>query len=438
MAVEILVDAEQSNSYIDEVLHRRFGSWNGSDRDRRFAQELAYGTTRWRGKLDFMIAGQYNGQFHKAEHLVKMLLRSGLYQMLMMDSVPGPVAINETVELAKKFGRRKVAGLINGVLRSVKRNMQGIQEEILSLDDVKRISVAQSHPEWLVSRWVDRYGKEGALQLCLWDNQSQKVTLRINTEQISVSEFMELLIKQNIVHQRSKLLSEFIILRQAQDVLWNEEVFRPEWYAVQDQAAGLTSLLVEPENGEAVLDCCAAPGGKSTYIAQRFPEADILAYDSDKNRLEKVQSLVKRLHQPNVQIETADATEYDFPVTDWALLDVPCTGTGVLGKRADARWRRRPEDIPRMVETQSAILRNIARSVKPGGVLVYSTCTLEPEENWGVVEKFLEENPNFRIIPIPDMIPERFQDEKGAVMVLPHVHNMDGAFAVRIQRENEQ
>jgi len=221
-------------------------------------------------------------------------------------------------------------------------------------------------------------------------------------------------------------------------VLWNEEIFHPRWYAVQDQAAGLASLLMEPEDSETVVDCCAAPGGKTTYIAQRFPEAEILACDSNTERLAKVQSLVNRLQQSNVKIQSADATDYDFPETDWALLDVPCTGTGVLGKRADARWRRRPEDISKMVETQSAILRNVAKSVNPGGVLVYSTCTLEPEENWGVVENFLEDRPNFRIIPVPEMIPEEFQDANDALMVLPHVHNMDGAFAVRLRREREQ
>lgn len=435
MAVEILVESDQSSEYLENILHRRFSHLNGTNRDKRFIQELVFGTTRWRNKLDFTIETQYQGQYHKAEYIVKALLRSGLYQMLMMDSVPEPVAINETVELAKTFNRKRVSGLINGVLRSIKRNRDSIQSEILSLDDVRRISVAQSHPEWLVERWIERYGTEDALQLCLWDNQAPPVTIRVNTTEIGVSEFSEQLIKQNIVHKRSRVLQEFFILDQAQQVLQNKAI-DTKWYAVQDQAAGLAASLVEPKKNDIVLDCCAAPGGKTTFLAQRFPEHQVQAFDVNAERLGKVNSLLNRLNLSNVLLEQADATTFDFPVSDWALLDVPCTGTGVLGKRVDARWRRIPDDIPRMVETQSAILQNVARAMNPGGVMVYSTCTLEPEENWGVVKKFLEQNTEFSILPLPENLPGNFRGKEGALKVLPHKHHMDGAFAVRLQREN--
>lgn len=433
-AVEILVQAEHSSEYIEDILHQRFDQGNGSDRDKRFMQELVFGVTRWRNKLDYFIASQYQGQYHKAEHIVKALLRSGLYQMQMMDSVPAAVAINETVEVAKAFNRKRVSGLINGVLRSVKRNMNAIQKEILNLEDVQRISVAQSHPEWLVERWIDRYGEDGALKLCLWDNQAQAVTIRVNTNEISATEFSEHLIKRNIVHKCSKVLPEFFLLDRAQQVLQNTEINRA-WYAVQDQAAGLTASLIEPNEDDVVLDCCAAPGGKTTYLAQRYPEQTIRAFDISPERLAKVRSLSERLNLSNIEIEQADASAYDFPEVDWVLLDVPCTGTGVLGKRVDARWRRSPEDIPRMVETQFDILENVASAIKHGGVIVYSTCTLAPEENWGVVNKFLEQNGDFSILSLPEDLPDTYRDEGGALLVLPHKHQMDGAFAVRLRRD---
>ena len=435
IAVKILTDAENSQKYVDAILHRYFKNWRGTDREKRFIQEIVFGTVRWQNKLDFMLGYQYQGQYHKAEHQVKALLRSGLYQMLMMDGVPQAVAINETVETAKQMGRKNVAGLINGVLRAIKRNEQEINKEILNLGDARRISVAQSHPEWLVQRWLSRFGVDNTMKLCLWNNQSQRVTVRVNTHTIGVNEFMEHLIKENIVHKQSRLLPEFITLNSAQQVI-HSDTFDAAWFAVQDQAAGLAAMLVEPQKDQIILDCCAAPGGKTTYIAQRYPELPILAFDKDEERLSKVSDLAHRLGFDNIQVAPADAGVFEFPQSDWALLDVPCTGTGVLGRRVDARWRRSPADIKQMVQTQQQIIQNVARYIKPGGTVVYSTCTLEPEENWGIVDWFLSQNSEFFVGALPDFIPEEYIDDRGALMVLPHKHQMDGAFGVRLHRES--
>ncbi len=435
LAVNILIEAETSHQHIDTILHRKFAGWQGEDRDKRFVHELVLGVIRWERKLDYYLGKQYRGQYHKAEYQVKALLRIGLYQLLMMDAVPAHAALNETVELAKTLRNKKVAGLINGILRGVNRNLDSLNEQIDQMNPAKRLSIRESHPEWLVERWVERYGGGSATALCQWNNRTPSVTLRVNTIAISVENFLEKLTSLDIAFTRSKYLPEFIILKQAQDVLQNPAI-NPTWYAVQDQAAGIATSLVKPEPGDVVVDACAAPGGKATYLAQKFADNQILAYDVDPKRLEKVKSLAERLHLENVRTQVADATTFQYPVAKWFLLDVPCTGTGVLGKRADARWNREPGDPKKLADLQLKILKNVSQFTPINGYIIYSTCTLEPEENWGVLDRFLEQNPQFFVTNFQNEVEKKFLDSRGGLMILPQEHQMDGAFTVRLQRES--
>jgi 16S rRNA (cytosine967-C5)-methyltransferase len=434
--IKILSQAEQSSRHVDVLLHDEFSHWEESSRDKRFIQEVVLGVTRYKLYLDFVLSTQYHGQLHKAEYDVLNLLRSGLYQMEFMDSVPPAVAINETVEVGKQVAGKRVSGLINGVLRSVKREHSGIEKKFRSLPEAKRLSVRESHPEWLVKRWIQRFGYDDARKLCQWNNRRPNVTVRVNTTQISVEKFAESLDTLGIEFAQSRHLAEFFELTQAQE-LFNSDQIPSSWFAVQDVAAGLTAALLKAGEDQLVLDACAAPGGKSTFILQRAPDsARLIAYDSNENRLRKVDSLAKQLQLTGLETRKADASEYDFPEADWILLDVPCTGTGVLAKRADSRWKKNPVDIKKLSELQYRILENAAQSLKPEGKIVYSTCTLEPEENWGVVKKFLEQNQDFTNIKVDGKIPESMVDERGALNILPHIHQMDGAFAVILTRRN--
>jgi 16S rRNA (cytosine967-C5)-methyltransferase len=338
--------------------------------------------------------------------------------------------------VGKQVAGKRVSGLINGVLRSVKREHSGIEKKIRYLPEAKRLSVRESHPEWLVKRWIQRFGYDDARKLCQWNNRRPNVTVRVNTTQISVEKFAESLDTLGIEFAQSRHLAEFFELTQAQE-LFNSDQIPSSWFAVQDVAAGLTAALLKAGEDQLVLDACAAPGGKSTFILQRAPDsARLIAYDSNENRLRKVDSLAKQLQLTGLETRKADASEYDFPDADWILLDVPCTGTGVLAKRADSRWKKNPVDIKKLSELQYRILENAAQSLKPEGKIVYSTCTLEPEENWGVVKKFLEQNQDFTNIKVDGKIPESMVDERGALNILPHIHQMDGAFAVILTRRN--
>lgn len=435
VALDILVRAESSDRYIDEILHQTFNRWDGESRDKRFVQELVFGVIRWKKYLDYYLSEQYRGRYDKAEYLVQTLLRIGLYQLTKMDSVPKHAALNETVALAKQVKNKRVAGLVNGVLRGILRNFDSLDAKVAAMDPPERLSIRESHPLWLVERWVDRYSGGEAQALCQWDNKTPNVTVRVNTTRISTDEFRSHLIKQGIDYSPSKYLPEFFILEQAQDVLQNN-LFDPGWYAIQGEGAGLATSLVQPDPGDVVLDVCAAPGGKSTYLAQKFNSSNkMLAYDINPNRLKKINSLTKRLQLNNIRVAQADAAEDDFPNAKWILVDAPCTGTGVLDRRADARWNRESDGPERMATLQNRILQNIVRSTIPGGYIIYSTCSLEPEENWETIDRFLEQNPEFVVTTLEDTIPEKLIDSRGALMVEPHRHSMDGAFAVRLRRE---
>lgn len=434
--IKILSQAEQSSRHVDVLLHDEFNHWEESSRDKRFIQEVVLGVTRYKLYLDFVLSTRYHGQLHKAEYDVLNLLRSGLYQMSFMDSVPPAVAINETVEVSKQVAGNRVSGLINGVLRAVKRERSEIEQQIQSLPEAKRLSVKESHPEWLVKRWIERFGYEEAQSLCQWNNRRPKVMVRVNTTQITVEKFAQSLETLGIEYTQFQHLPEFFELTQAQNLFESDQI-PSSWFAVQDVAAGLTASLIEAGEDQLVLDACAAPGGKSTYIRQNAAEsARVIAYDVNEKRLQKVVSLAKQLQLTGIETKKADATEHDFPEADWILLDVPCTGTGVLAKRADSRWKKNPVDIKKLSDLQYRILENAAQSLKPDGKIVYSTCTLEPEENWGVVKKFLEQNEGFTNIKVDDTIPDSMIDEQGALNILPHIHHMDGAFAVILTRRS--
>ena len=433
-AFEILVQARKSSGYIDTILHRHFNSHHILPREKRFIQELVYGTVRMRRYLDFFIEQVYHGQFSKAEYAVQSLLRMGLYQMEFMDAVPSPVAIHETVELAKSLGKKKISGLINGVLRNIIRQKISLDQGLEDLPVTEKISVKYSHPEWLINRWMERFGEENTVALCEWNNQPQPVTVRVNTREVTVDDFLNRLEKNEIPFHQSEYLQEFFQVETGQKILQNV-LFPAKSFAVQDQAAGLSASLIEPNPGDIVLDICAAPGGKTTYLMQRWnSDIKLSAYDVNKNRLEQVKQLVNQLGFSHISYQVTDASVFTFPEADWVLADVPCTGTGVLGKRVDARWHRSPEDIDRLATVQNQILNNVAKSVKPGGVVVYSTCTLEPEENRDIVNTFLKTHPDFRVKPLPEHIPWKLTDGQHGLMILPQLHHMDGAFAIRLER----
>ena len=373
--------------------------------DRAFAFELFYGVLRNLALLDFWISCLRPS---KLDAEVRDVLRLGLYQLFRLGTAEH-AAVNESVELARPRARP----VINGILRTATRQREELQQRAR----LQPLSVKESHPEFLVSRWQKRLGTEAAAALCRWNNQPAPIYARVN----------ELLIdREQFVHRYSGAQScdkwpGFVVFT----TVPSEALQRGHCY-IQDPSTIMACRLLDPQPGEKILDACAAPGGKTTYLAQLMGnKGSILACDRHAQRAETLEENIKRLQVEIVQVVQHDWREQRSPREleamgpfDRILIDVPCTNTGVMRRRVDVRWRLQREDFQRMQAQQLDIGRGVARLLKPGGVLVYSTCSLEPEENESVVERLASELPRARIV------------EKQSL--LPFVDGCDGAFAAKL------
>ncbi|HSR13764.1 MAG TPA: 16S rRNA (cytosine(967)-C(5))-methyltransferase RsmB, partial [Thermodesulfobacteriota bacterium] len=375
-------------------------------------------------------------------------LRLGAYQILFMDRVPDSAAVNESVRLARAaYGSGKTAGFVNAVLRSVSR--RGGREEFPPFHDdpVAHISQSLSHPGWLVERWVREFGAEAARAVCAANNVRPPFTVRANTLRISRELLRDRFAASGIPASETEFSPDGLVLEKKPPVP-NDPLFRDGMYFVQDEASQIVAHILAPLPGERVLDACAAPGGKTTHIAELMKDrGEIQALDLHKSKVRLILENCERLGITAVRPVEGDASRpLPFPaglLFDRILLDAPCTGLGILHRTPEAKWRRKPEDIPRLARLQTKILDLVSARLKPGGVLVYSTCTMTPEENDAVVESFTKEHPDFSIEDLRALLPIDFQaliDASGFFRTYPGAitregeYRMDGFFAARIKK----
>lgn len=435
-AVKILNRVERSDAYLDRLVEAELRSQDMNELDKGLMTEIVTGTVRWRAKLDWVLTGFFHGNFTKAETNIRNALRVALYQILFLDRVPHSAAVNESVEFIKRLRGQKVADLVNAVLRNILRNLENIRYPDGGENPIQHLAVVESHPQWMVQRWVDRFGKDEARQLLSANNRRPDLTLRVNRLKIDFNYFLSKLDHHSIQFTRSTILDYFVRVKHMAGI-GGSEMYRQGFFVVQDESAGLAVQLLDPQPGERVIDLCAAPGGKTTMIGELMKNmGEIVAVDRYETRLHLVKTACQRLGIANVHAVTADAATLAVPAADRVLVDAPCSGLGVLAKKPDAKWKREPEDIMRLVALQSAILSHAATLVKPGGVLVYSTCTLEPEENIGLVRSFLASHSGFSIEPAGAFVNPQVVHPDGYVETFPHRQGMDGSFAVRLKRSS--
>ena len=407
-------------------------------RTRRQARELVAGVTRQRRWLDFVLGEAYHGDYDSIEHRLREILRLGLYELLFQ-STPTHAAVDEYVELAKQALRPGAGNLVNGVLRTIDRDREHIPNPDTG-DNAEDLAIRYSHPTWMVRRWLERFGLDETTELLRSNNQRPMYSVRVNPLQTSREKIEEWLDEHGVVNVESPYLDGHLRLKRLQSLI-EEGLLDDGDVAVQDESAGLVVQLLNPQPGEMLIDGCAAPGGKTTHAAGLMNgEGTIYAIDRNEQRLERVAEAVETQGVSGmVQTETADLREWaeqpDPPQADRVLLDVPCTGLGVLAKRADLRWRRSPEDLEEMAGLQEALLTTAARLVLPGGILVYSTCTIEPEENEHQIDAFLARNEDFELESAAGYVPDEMVSEEGFLITLPHQHRTDGAFAARLRRQ---
>lgn len=432
-AVRILNKVERSGSYIDKLVDFELRSQNLSPEDKGLLQELVYGVTRWKAKLDWVLIGFFHGDFQKCFNYVKNAMRVALYQVLFLDRIPAPAAIDESVEMVKKKQGRKTAGLVNGVLRNISRNIDYIRYPKENEDRAFYLSVMESHPKWMVERWIERYGEDETVQLMKLNNQIPHYNIRVNENKVSVSEITETLKGHEVNFEISKYLPNSIKINSRDIKIPNTELFKSGKITVQDTSASLVCKLANPSKGAQVLDTCAAPGGKSLLLAEMVgDEGHVRAIDKFEARIGMMNNSIERMGYKNITTEISDIRKFNSEETyDLVIVDAPCSGLGTLSKKPDIKWTTEKEDLRRMKRLQIELLQEASKFVKDGGVLVYSTCTIEPEENDMVIEKFLSNNSNFEIDPAQNYLSEELCDNN-FLKTLPQKHGMDGAFGARL------
>jgi 16S rRNA (cytosine967-C5)-methyltransferase len=397
-------------------------------RDRRWTQELLYGMMRKRAFLDAVLSDRVRGGLVRLDPDLIDLLRLGAYQLLCMGSVPAYAAIAQTVELTKTRHGIGASKLANAVLRRTDRERANLAVATPP-DPIDALALTHSHPRWLVARWVARWGADDTAALLAANNTEAPVVLR--PFGISRAELAELLAGAGVATHGAPLVSDSIELGHGVP-LTELEAFSDGLFFVQDPAATLVVRYASIPTGARVADLCAAPGGKSFELAR--DASVVYAADRSAARMQRIISTAQRLKTTNVIPLVDDARHPALRDLDVVLVDVPCTGTGTFRRHPDARWRLKASDLAVMPAIQRSIIRAAVDAVKPGGLLVYSTCSLEPEENDVQIETFLDEHPQFVLEPPPDGSVPASTLDAGRLRVLPHKHGTDGAFAARLRR----
>lgn len=443
LAVKIIVRCERSDAYLDKLIDFEIRNSDLNDLDKALLNELTHGVIRWLRRLDWFLNGFYRGQYEKCLSDVKNAMRVALYQILFLNKIPYSAAVNEAVEFIKKLRGDKHAGVVNGLLRTIIRTLDNLVWPSREIDEVNYLGIIQSHPNWMVRRWVKRFGFDEAEKLCEANNQRPSLTLRVDRNKISIEEFEKYLESKNIPSKRGKYLDYFLSIRMMSKI-YNDEYFQKGYYSIQDESAGLMSELLSPREEDLVLDVCAAPGGKSSHISELMKgRGRIISIDKYLKKVDIMKKNFDRLgmknilafHEDIIQPKTDMLREKILGKVDKVLVDAPCTGLGVITKKPDIKWKREAEDILKLQEIQLEILNKASEYVKDGGVLVYSTCTTEPEENEMVINKFLESHTDFEIDNASKYVKEEVVNEKGFIDVFPHKNYIDGAFGARLVRK---
>lgn len=431
IAVDVLCQFEAADSFLSELLAKHLSS-DLTKEDRALCSELVYGTVRMQKRLDYFLKQFSKRKIEALDPKVRAILRSGAYQIMMLDRVPARAAINESVSLGKKYFHQGVGNFVNGVLRNLERSSKYVSLPDKQTDPISYISVNYSLPEWLVKLWLEWLGLAETEALCEATNERPSLAIRVNTLKTSIGELSKELSGRGVQVSEAKYAPDVLVVHGRLDVE-KDPLFSQGHYYVQDEGSALVAHAVDPQPKEIIYDLCSAPGGKSTHLAQLMQnQGRVVALDKYGYKLLRLQENVKRLGIDIIDYEEADATRpLELGVADRVLIDAPCSGLGVIRHKPDIKWRLHPEDLTSLISIQTRILDNAAKLVKPRGLLVYSTCTINPGENQQQIEQFLRKHQDFRFHPLPQWFPT---DNEGFFQGFPHKHGIDGFFIAVLEK----
>ena len=437
IALKALYKIEKEDAYSNIALNQVLKeNKNIDERDVGLISELVYGTITWKLTLDEIIKKYSNIKLKKISVWILNILRMGIYQIIFLDKIPKSAAVNESVNLAKRYGHKSSSNFVNAILRKVSVNDYKELEEIK--DDKERISKTTSMPMWIIEELLKQKDIKEVEEICKNSNLKPNTTIRMNKLKTNKKELEEKLLKRKIEYLEGSL-EDFFVLKKIKNIE-NIDLFKEGFFTVQDEGAGLIVDVLAPKEGECILDACSSPGGKTTYIAEKMKnKGKIEAWDIHEHRVKLVQNAAKRLGINIIQAKTQDATEFNQDLVgkfDKILLDVPCLGLGVVKRKPDIKWKRKKEDIEEITKIQKAILDNCSKYLKKNGELVYSTCSILKEENEDIIERFLKENLNFKICKENEKNYENiviFGEKDKYINIYPSNEN-DGFFICKLRK----
>ena len=440
----IILDAlDQGRQTLDTLMDRYAAAEQvKSRRDRALLQTLVYGVLRWRGRLDYIIAHFSSTRFDKINPKVLNILRLAIFQMIYLDRIPHSAAVNTAVDMAKASAAPWVARYVNALLRKASREHQNVNFPDTAQNTIAALATNKSFPEWIIRRWLQRYGQEQTSDLCDATNSIPSITVRTNTLKVSPPKLLKELDGETDRAKPTTCSPDGITFFNPGTSIPRLSGFADGWFQVQDEAAQLTSLLLGPKPGETVLDACAGLGGKTGHIAQLMDnQGAVVALDINNSKLSQLEAEMRRLGMSIVSTLCLDLEQQSQQLPtkgfDRILLDAPCSGIGVMRRNPDIKWYRSEKDLVKNKARQIRLLKNLAPAVKPGGVMVYAVCSPEPEESKEVIDRFLNQRRDYAISDHCGGLPaeiSRTAMAGGFFQTFPNLTQMDGFSSVRLQR----
>ncbi len=439
LALKVLYQINENEAYsniaLDEMINK---NRNEMDlRDIGLISEIVYGVTTWKLTLDEIIKKYSKIKLKKISPWILEILRMGIYQIIFLDKIPKSAAVNESVNLAKRYGHKSSSNFVNAILRKV--NKKDYEELFEIEDNIERISKTTSMPIWIIEELLKNNNIKDVEKICINSNLKPKISIRINKLKTNKNELVKRLELEGYCIEEG-ILEDFLILNKTKNIE-NIESFKLGLFTIQDEVAGLVPNILNPNKNQTILDACSAPGGKTTYLAEIMENTgEIIAWDIHEHRLKLVQETAKRLGIENIKTEEKDASKYDEKYKekfDKILLDVPCLGIGVLKRKPDIKWKRKKEDIQTITKIQQQILQNCSKYLKKGGEIVYSTCTIINNENKDIINDFLVNNKDFKIekIQVKEEYFKKYIQENHFLQVYQN-EDTDGFFITKIKKNN--
>ena len=430
LALRILDEIENTHEFSHVVMNRTFQNYDIESADRRFISHIIYGVLENKLLLDYYIRKLSSERFTRIHPTTVNILRMGFYQIIYMSKVPESAAVDESVKLAKNVNL-KDSKFVNGVLRQFLRMNKQIELPDRKKHNVTYLSIFYSFPEWLVKMWIEQYGEKFTEALLASSNLTPKLTLRVNTQLVSMDEFEKMLAQEGVEFRRSEVVPIGIIVENMNHLaLQSLPGYQEGYFTVQDISSMCVGYYSGIEQNQTVIDLCAAPGGKTTHLAQLMHNTGkVLAFDNQESKIPVIEENVQRLKLTNVETSMKDALILDtslVEVADLVLVDAPCSGLGIIRRKPDIKYNKSRESLDSLVQIQKEILMNAVQYVKLGGTLMYSTCTLNRAENQNVIEWLLQFDNRFELEPI-DLEPYK--------SLFPNVHETDGFFIAKLIRK---